>query len=130
MQKFENRQYLIDLWESRRFKLDQFWEIWYEAYLTMLREEKRKLYKKGNSTVRSPIVGEVVLIEKDEVERGKWPLGTISKIMPSPDGIIRTVEVDMLNGNTLRRAINKIYPLEIGLSESEERHSDVDTDEG
>ena len=56
-------------------------------------------------------VGELVVLVDDDVKRGKWPLGRITKVVPSEDGVVRTVEVKTKNGIYTRPAV-KICKLE------------------
>ena len=57
-------------------------------------------------------VGELVVLVDDDVKRGNWPLGRITKVVvPSEDGVVRTVEVKAKNGIYTRPAV-KICKLE------------------
>ena len=56
-------------------------------------------------------VGELVLLQDDDIKRGKWPLGRIVKVNPSEDGIVRVAEVRTKNG-TYTRPATKLYKLE------------------
>jgi len=38
-------------------------------------------------------VGDLVLLADESFPRGKWPLGRIVEVMPSRDGLVRTVRV-------------------------------------
>ena len=57
-------------------------------------------------------VGSLVLIQDHLTPRMKWPLGIITQVFPSKkDGIIRTVEVKVMNG-VLTRSVPRIHDLE------------------
>ena len=38
-------------------------------------------------------VGDLVLLTEKAIPRGKWPLGRVVEVMPSRDGLVRTVRV-------------------------------------
>ena len=38
-------------------------------------------------------VGDLVLLADESIPRGKWPLGRIVEVIPSRDGLVRTVRV-------------------------------------
>ena len=40
-------------------------------------------------------VGDLVLLADKSFPRGKWPLGQVVEVMPSRDGLVRTVRVKM-----------------------------------
>ena len=61
--------------------------------------------------VSNLVVGELVLIQDDDLKRGKWPLGRIVNVMPSTDGVVRVAEVRTANG-TYTRPAAKLYKLE------------------
>ena len=86
--------------------LNDFWKRWHSEYLLNLRERfnvknKSKLVEKGS----------VVLIN-DGLPRLQWKLGIIQELIPSLDGIVRSVKLKTLNGIQLR-PITKLYPLEL-----------------
>ena len=45
--------------------------------------------------------------------RGMWRVGKIEKLNPSADGQIRTVDLRLVNGRTVKRPIKLLYPLEM-----------------
>ena len=56
-------------------------------------------------------VGDVVFIAEDKTSRPSWPLGRITKVIPSRDGLIRTAQVKTENG-LFTRPIQKLHLLE------------------
>ncbi|CAO4367334.1 unnamed protein product [Caenorhabditis nigoni] len=104
---------------------EKLWERWALGYLLNLRESKHK--NKKCSTLK-PKVGQVVLINTNLVRRHKWPLGIITKVFKSKDGI-RTAVVKS-NGKFYERSVCHLIPLEIESVEFQERTPEnVDTDE-
>ena len=87
--------------------LNDFWSRWKHEYLASLRE---RFLSKDKSSPHIA-VGQVVLLG-DEGPRVSWKLGLITKLFPSSDEFIRSVEVKTEN-SVLVRPISKLYPLEI-----------------
>ena len=56
-------------------------------------------------------VGELVLLQEDDLKRRRWPLGRITKVMPGKDDVVRVVELKTRNG-TYTRPIAKVFKLE------------------
>uniref|UniRef100_A0A914USC2 Integrase catalytic domain-containing protein n=1 Tax=Plectus sambesii TaxID=2011161 RepID=A0A914USC2_9BILA len=108
-----SQEKLVVAWKNTMATLNHFWQIWHDDYLTSLRERQQRLHKGPRSQQHStPKVGEVVLIKDDIIPRGFWRLGQIEEVNVSHDEEIRVAKVRVANGNTLRRAINHLYPLE------------------
>ncbi|KAJ8968120.1 hypothetical protein NQ317_003181 [Molorchus minor] len=61
-------------------------------------------------------IGDVVIIETENLKRFDWPLGVIEEIFPGKDGKSRLVRLRTSKGNMLR-PIQRLYPLEIRSSE-------------
>ena len=47
----------------------------------------------------------------DDLKRGKWPLGRVTRALPGDDGIVRVVEVRTANG-LYTRPVVKLCRLE------------------
>ena len=64
----------------------------------------------------------MVIIQSDERNRGKWPLGVVEELYKGRDGVVRAVKLRA--GKTfLERAVNQLYPLELSCDRSESRPS-------
>ena len=63
-------------------------------------------------------VGELVLLQDDDVKRGKWPLARVTKVMPGSNNIVRTVEVRTRSG-TYTRPVAKLFKLEDNLPDED-----------
>ena len=94
--------------------MKSFWLRWQREYLTSLRQAHKGKRVKEGSTLN---VGDVVLLH-DELPRNQWKLGVIEKVFPGIDGQVRAVNVRVASGKIIRRAIEKLYPLEIRTGES------------
>lgn len=57
-------------------------------------------------------IGDVVMIENENLKRLDWPMAVINEMIPGKDGEIRLVRLRTATGELLR-PIQRIYPLEI-----------------
>ena len=55
-------------------------------------------------------IGDVVKIQPEERNRGKWPLGVVEE--KGRDGVVRAVKL-RAGQSFLERAVNQLYPLEL-----------------
>ena len=56
-------------------------------------------------------VGELVIVQDDDIKRGKWPLARVIRVMPGRDGIVRVAEIKTRSG-VYTRPISKLLRLE------------------
>ena len=100
-----------DVSSRRKYKQVQalskiFWDRWKREYLpTLIKRPKWRVHKPRFE------VGELVLLQDDDVKRGKWPLARITKVMPGKEGVTRVVELRTKNGN-YTRPVTKLYKIE------------------
>ena len=89
-----------------------FWNRWLREYLTDLRELHRV---KGRQT-RPIEEGERVLVEEENVRRGKWRLAKVERLIKGNDDIARGARVRVVNRRGkvlyLQHSIQKLYPME------------------
>ncbi|KAK5975334.1 hypothetical protein GCK32_001523, partial [Trichostrongylus colubriformis] len=97
---------------------EKFWNTWHKIYLRELREAHKTHMDRKRAGRKEPKEGMIVLIADANLPRNSWKLGRITALKPGKDGAIREVELYMPNGNTLRRPVKLLVPLEL---ESEER---------
>ena len=99
--------------------LQHFWKRWKVEYLTQLREHHQPSKKDGQSVK----VGDVVLIQEDNVKRLNWPIAVIESLLKGKDGNVRAATVRTFNKagkfTTTRRAVQRLYPVEVGDTERE-----------
>ena len=89
--------------------LDHWWNRWKTDYLTELREYQKIKYK---TRTLIPRVGDVVLVHDEKCKRPAWKVGRITELITSTDKNIRSASVLMRKtGKTIRRPINKLYPI-------------------
>ncbi|CAD5213153.1 unnamed protein product [Bursaphelenchus okinawaensis] len=97
-------------------RLDKFWTLWQREYLNSLADRSSNQLQPQ----RIPLVGEMVLIEEPETPRGNWKLARIRKVIKTKDGTVRDCELFTPARKVIIRAVNVLYPLEIGGTIDEE----------
>ena len=65
----------------------------------------------------NPIMGKIVHI-KEDASRSKLGMGKIVQVIKKRDNEIRAASVLLRNGNTIKRPINLLYPLETAAGET------------
>ena len=93
-------------WRYVQSIIHHFWKRWQKEYLPRLNARAKWFQDRGD--VR---VDEVVLCAEQNMPRGQWKLGRITKIFPGDDGHVRVVEVKT-GGTTYTRPITRICRLE------------------
>ncbi|KAK6018228.1 hypothetical protein OSTOST_16199 [Ostertagia ostertagi] len=104
---------LLEWYKSTLDTLNYFWKIWFEDYLSALRDRQTTRIRQGRSTPYLPRIGEIVLLGDKHVSRGQWPLAVITKLSHDRQQQVRSVTVRTSSGNVLQRSVNHLYPLEI-----------------
>lgn len=97
----------------RRCK-ETMWNRWTKEYLRGLRERHNLKHSQKPCALD---VGDVVIIQSEERNRGKWSLGVIEELYPGRDGIIRAAKL-RAGKSYLERAVNHLYPLELSCDKS------------
>ena len=90
---------------SSTTRIQKFWDIWKEQYLTSLREKWRNNPLPGTD----PLVGQIVIIQEEETSRNQWRLGRIVELLSNRTALVKVSP----GGLITRRAIQHLYPLEI-----------------
>ena len=110
--KDEGKDELVKRNKHLKNVLKHFWKRCRSEYLTQLREHHKPSKKHGLEIK----VGEVVLIEEDNVKRLNWPIAVIESLLKGKDGNVRAATVRMFNKvgrlATTRRAVQRLYPVE------------------
>ena len=103
--------------------LNHFWKRWRNEYLIELRHAHRHSPIAHNQSRRIN-KGDVVLIHDEELPRGQWRLGAIESLFKGIDGFIRAASVRTHSPGgqvtTLKRPIQRLYPLEVTTTSGEE----------
>ena len=99
----------------RRCK-DVLWSRWTGEYIKSLRERHNLNHKKGGPSIKE---GDVVLIQSDERNRGKWNLGIVVKLIKGRDGVVRGARL-RAGRSFLERAIQQLCPMELSCDKYQE----------
>ena len=135
-------------WKYRNTIAQQFWDSWSKQYRLQL--SQRAKWHTPRPNVR---VGDIVLVEKDKIKRGNWPVARVVKVVRGRDGLVRSLHLthgSVITGYTKEdkpiwkpgpvyvRSVHGVFPLESAAdrevtlhpSEEEENSSDeaFDTD--
>jgi ribA/ribD-fused uncharacterized protein len=102
---------LTDMHRRIKSNVNAAWQKWSDYYLPSFRDHQNVKPQKRKTT-RLPRLGEIVLVQDDSRARYLWPTGVIHKIIKSPDGFIRRLELKMEGGRIWKRTVDKCYPLE------------------
>ena len=93
-------------WRAVQAATNMFWSRWLKEYLPMLVQRRKWNYPTQNLNV-----GDLVVIQTDNIPRSHWSLGRILERYPGVDGVLRTVKVKRPN-NELFRPAQKLCLLE------------------
>jgi hypothetical protein len=83
----DNYLYSRKQWRMIQLLVNNFWDRWKKEYLHQLQGRNRWLGVKRNLCVND------VVILYDECNRLGWKLGRVIEIVPSSDGLVRSVKV-------------------------------------
>ena len=92
----------------RRCK-EVLWNRWSGEYLKSLRERHNMEHKPKEMNVK---LGDVVLIQDAERNRGKWNMGIVVKLFQGRDGVVQAVGL-RAGKSFLERAVQHLFPLEL-----------------
>ncbi len=92
--------------------LKHYWQRWKREYLVNLREQHR--LQKGQGNILPPRIGDIVTVENENHKnRSFWKLGRVISLIVGQDDIPRGAQVQLANGQTINRPLQKLYPLEV-----------------
>lgn len=106
MGRFEEADLYRKRWRQVQYVADCFWSRWTKEYLPLL----QKVNKWHNVQVNLK-VNDLVLVVDECTPRGLWPMGIVTQVKTSKDGLVRTVHV-RTKSTVLVRPISKIVLLE------------------
>ncbi|XP_028416426.1 uncharacterized protein LOC114540490 [Dendronephthya gigantea] len=96
----------------RRCK-DVLWSRWTNEYVKSLKERHNL---KNKSKKLSLKVGDVVIIQSDQRNHGKWNIGIIVKLIKGRDGVIRAARL-RAEKSYIERAVQQLCPMELSCDE-------------
>lgn len=102
---------------QRYMKLEQihqhFWQRWQREYVAELQQRL-----KWRTKTASLQVGDLVLLQEDNVPPLNWRMGRISRLFPGTDGVTRVADVQTTRG-CFRRPFTRICPLPTALTDED-----------
>ena len=93
-------------WRRIQYLKDFFFSKWRTHYLQSLQSRR-----KWKSPARNVQIGDIVLV-RDSSLRRHWPIARVIDVKPSPDGLVRSVQIQTTTGGRLRRAIQDLVLLQ------------------
>lgn len=103
----ENKNELLQTqWRRVQHLASIFWKRWKTEYLNTL-----QMRRKWNSHQRNLSPGDVVLICDKELSRNSWPLGIVTKALPSDDELVRKVTVRVIVNGEPKNYVRPITEL-------------------
>ncbi|KAK7944873.1 hypothetical protein WMY93_000601 [Mugilogobius chulae] len=90
-------------WRHSQVLADHFWSAFIRDYLPSLQTRS-----KWRTPVDNIAEGAVVLLADPQIPRGQWKIGQVTKVMPGPDGLIRTAEVKIEDRTYVRPIVRLI----------------------
>ena len=84
----EEELYSRKHWEAMQVMSTHFWRRWLQEYLPTITDRRKWLFDKKNLAV-----DDVVLVVTPNSPRGHWPIGRVTRVVLSPDGVVRSVFV-------------------------------------
>ena len=95
----------LHIWRRIQQMLQDWWHQWLHEYLQSLQaREKWKLVKESLN------VGDIVLINDNNIPPAKWPLAKVIEIYPGSDDLVRVVKIKT-SKTELKRPVNKLVLL-------------------
>ena len=108
-------QDLVEMDKDRREYVSDVCARFISEYLMQLDNFQTK--GKSGRQIR---LNEVVLIHDEDTKRLMWSTGLVTELRKSRDGLIRSVTLRTPNGNSINRAIQCLYPLEVRVDDPED----------
>ncbi|XP_028407828.1 uncharacterized protein LOC114530405 [Dendronephthya gigantea] len=96
----------------RRCK-DVLWSRWTNEYVRSLRERHNLKNKSKRLSLK---VGDVVIIQSNQRNRGKWNIGIVVKLIKGRDGVIRAARL-RAGKSYIERAVQQLCPMELSCDE-------------
>ena len=75
-------------WKSVQAVTNMYWKRWIKEYLPLL-----TLRNKWTKHRKNMKIGDIVLIEEDNIKRSKWPLARVIKLFYGKDGVLRSIQL-------------------------------------
>ena len=94
-------------WKFVQLLAKRFWKTWLAQYVPQL-QERQKWHKQ----LPDFKTGDVVLVSDETTPRSLWPLGLVTQVNLSRDGLVRSCKLRTRHAKEMVRPINKLVRLE------------------
>lgn len=89
-------------WELVKRMEAQHWRQFQKEYLPQLASRAKEMVSQDNLQVN-----DVVLISNQQTKRNQWPLGRVTAVYPSPDGLVRTADITTVRHSADRHDVTQ-----------------------
>lgn len=96
-EEFNTKDLFKRQWRQVQSLANTFWDRWRREYLATLQSRRKWQSERPNIKV-----GDLVLLKDSQVKRNEWPMGLITKTVPSNDGKVRKVEIKVTKQGTVK----------------------------
>ncbi|XP_058448882.1 uncharacterized protein LOC131428842 [Malaya genurostris] len=100
-------------WQLTQKRVQRIWARWYPEYLQQLQSRALKLIP---AVAIEP--GCVVVVKDDCLPPTQWPLGRITKVHPSKDGVVRLVTLKTASADSVVRPVVRLALLPVAETQS------------
>ncbi|XP_053402806.1 uncharacterized protein LOC123550418 [Mercenaria mercenaria] len=93
-------------WKRVQYLAEQFWGKWRREYLNTLQNRRKWNYE------QQPLcVNDIVLLKDRDVNRISWPMARVTRVFPSKDEKIRTVQIIVFNDGKQSTYVRPVHEL-------------------
>jgi hypothetical protein len=93
---------LLRRWHLCQALIRHFWQRWFAEYVSSLRR-----FTKWHHPTRNIQVGDIVVLQEDNMVPTKWPLAKVTQVHTGKDGLVRVVTIKTAAG-TYKRPVVKV----------------------
>ncbi|KAH9402715.1 hypothetical protein TYRP_015466 [Tyrophagus putrescentiae] len=115
---------IIDDYRKAQRRINTVRKLWRDNYFLRLRELHQT--QTGKHDRRKYEVGDVVHVKKPTTPLDQWPLGIVTNVFVSKDGVIRSVTLRTINHGSVVTEVKDVHNL-IPVECNHERHETADT---
>lgn len=95
--------YVRRRWRRVQYLADQFWTRWRWEYLQTLQVRSKWHHRRRNLTV-----GDIIIVKDEDQQRNDWPLGRVTEVNETKDGIVRKATITVRKDGKLKSVLRPI----------------------
>ncbi|XP_062413903.1 uncharacterized protein LOC134105319 [Pungitius pungitius] len=112
--QFDTKDLYKRHWRQVQVLADVFWNKWRKQYLSTLQTRSKWHSSKPNIDA-----GSIVLVKDSQAERNEWPMALVTKVFPSKDRKVRSVEIKISKQDGTKLFLRPVTDLVLLLSEED-----------